>query len=173
MDKKEGDYLLTLTYVILIWKSAAKEKAKGKGKKKPAYAGGLVLAPLQGLYDKFILLLDFNSLYPSIIQEHNICFTTISRQKVTRNEIHRIVLILGRILMELGRKPALLPRTQSKACYLKLLGCLLTAGVVWRTLWKARLIPQSCNNLILGIRLKICSFYLTIWKATSAQIDRE
>lgn len=65
------------------------DEESGDVKKKDKYKGGLVFEPEKGLYDKFVLVMDFNSLYPSIIQEFNICFTTVDRQNLVRSRSHK------------------------------------------------------------------------------------
>ncbi|GAA6024619.1 hypothetical protein JCM10207_001023 [Rhodosporidiobolus poonsookiae] len=45
--------------------------------KREKYKGGLVFEPEKGLWDRYILVMDYNSLYPSIIQEFDIDFSTI------------------------------------------------------------------------------------------------
>eukprot|EP01126_Amoeba_proteus_P066050 TRINITY_DN9493_c0_g3_i7.p1 TRINITY_DN9493_c0_g3~~TRINITY_DN9493_c0_g3_i7.p1 ORF type:complete len:566 (-),score=104.93 TRINITY_DN9493_c0_g3_i7:1403-3100(-) len=42
-----------------------------------SYEGARVITPVCGFYSKPISVLDFSSLYPSIMQAHNLCYTTL------------------------------------------------------------------------------------------------
>ncbi len=45
------------------------------------FEGATVIEPIKGYYDVPISTLDFNSLYPSIMIAHNLCYTTLLRNK--------------------------------------------------------------------------------------------
>jgi DNA polymerase delta subunit 1 len=46
--------------------------------------GAMVLEPEAGYYDVPIATLDFASLYPSIMQAHNLCYTTLLDLKIAQ-----------------------------------------------------------------------------------------
>eukprot|EP00057_Strongylocentrotus_purpuratus_P014932 XP_011669406.1 PREDICTED: DNA polymerase delta catalytic subunit [Strongylocentrotus purpuratus] len=49
------------------------------------FVGGYVLDPIRGYYDCPIATLDFSSLYPSIMQAHNLCYTTLLSPSMKEN----------------------------------------------------------------------------------------
>ncbi|MCJ1478894.1 DNA-directed DNA polymerase delta [Lambiella insularis] len=55
------------------------------------YEGATVIEPTRGYYDVPIATLDFASLYPSIIQAHNLCYTTL----LNKSSIEKLNLVKG------------------------------------------------------------------------------
>ncbi|KAI9256205.1 DNA polymerase family B-domain-containing protein [Sporodiniella umbellata] len=54
-----------------------------------AYEGATVIEPERGYYDVPIATLDFTSLYPSIMQAHNLCYTTL----LNKDDVDRLKLV--------------------------------------------------------------------------------
>lgn len=105
-------------------KHGKRDKLKGKdgstdhypvSSKKSNYQGGLVFEPEKGLHKNYVLVMDFNSLYPSIIQEFNICFTTIERSSDNIDELPE----LPYINQEQGILPRLLANLVKRRCEVK------------------------------------------------------
>ena len=51
-----------------------------------SYTGAVVIEPIKGFYEVPIATLDFASLYPSIMQAHNLCYSTL----INKNSIERL-----------------------------------------------------------------------------------
>lgn len=47
------------------------------GTEQSGYQGATVINPISGFYNNPVLVVDFASLYPSIIQRHNLCYSTL------------------------------------------------------------------------------------------------
>lgn len=72
--KKEG----AATLADYLGKNKRKKEArKAAAKRKPEYEGATVIEPHKGFYDVPITTLDFSSLYPSIMRQHNLCYRSL------------------------------------------------------------------------------------------------
>lgn len=79
------NYLLSrgqqVKFVSQLFRKALEQKLVIPNLKSDAsddqYEGATVIEPTRGYYDVPIATLDFASLYPSIIQAHNLCYTTL------------------------------------------------------------------------------------------------
>jgi DNA polymerase Pol2 len=108
---ERNEYLLLHEFHQLKFIVPEKSRGtKGATSGKAKYSGGLVLEPKKGLYDSFILLLDFNSLYPSIIQEYNLCFTTMNWPEYVMNGVEATTVDEdGDVVQEVGPMDKLPP----------------------------------------------------------------
>ena len=55
--------------------------AERQGRTDGTFEGAFVLDPIKNYYTTPIATLDFASLYPSIMMAHNLCYTTLIKDK--------------------------------------------------------------------------------------------
>ncbi|KAJ2975259.1 hypothetical protein NQ176_g5615 [Zarea fungicola] len=74
-----------IKFVSQLFRKALEQKLVIPNMKSEAsddqYEGATVIEPTRGYYDVPIATLDFASLYPSIMQAHNLCYTTLITRK--------------------------------------------------------------------------------------------
>ncbi|KAI8099328.1 DNA polymerase family B-domain-containing protein [Halteromyces radiatus] len=79
------------------------------------YEGATVIDPVKGYYDVPIATLDFTSLYPSIMQAHNLCYTTLLtpqtvQQLDLKENIDYVVTPNNDMFVTANRRKGLLPQ---------------------------------------------------------------
>jgi DNA polymerase elongation subunit (family B) len=83
----EGPLLLKRSGTATLAAAAAPKKSKSARKRTADYQGATVLEPEAGFYERPVGSLDFNSLYPSIIRDQNLCFSTIVLEESAKARI--------------------------------------------------------------------------------------
>ncbi|KAI8366805.1 DNA polymerase family B-domain-containing protein [Radiomyces spectabilis] len=78
------------------------------------YEGATVIEPTKGYYDIPIATLDFTSLYPSIMQAHNLCYTTLLTPSVVQQlnlvkDVDYVVTPNNDMFVKASRRKGLLP----------------------------------------------------------------
>ncbi len=93
------------------------DKGEGEETAEKGFVGGKVIDPTPGLYDDYVIIVDFNSLYPSIIRHYQICFNSVKRgfrelEKTDREEnqplLHDAETGINCLLID-ERQPPILP----------------------------------------------------------------
>ncbi|KAI8977005.1 DNA polymerase family B-domain-containing protein [Mycotypha africana] len=79
------------------------------------YEGATVIEPERGYYDVPIATLDFTSLYPSIMQAHNLCYTTLLKPDMVRKlnmvkDVDYIITPNNDMFVTVARRKGLLPQ---------------------------------------------------------------
>ncbi len=95
-EHRRRGYLIPLREDIKILKGATKSAAIIKGKK---YAGAVVLDPPEGVFFN-VVVLDFASLYPSIIKTWNLSYETINPEKCSGDKLVEIPEVGHKVCMD-------------------------------------------------------------------------
>ncbi|KAI1328828.1 DNA polymerase delta catalytic subunit [Xylariaceae sp. FL0255] len=87
------------------------------------YEGATVIEPTRGYYDVPIATLDFASLYPSIMQAHNLCYTTL----IKKNDVEKFGLMKDKDYIVTPNGDLFVTVKQRKGLLAQILEELLTA----------------------------------------------